>query len=177
MTRALDEPDAVYGLVAQTAELAPDRSAVTFRLRPRSQVRRRLAVDGGRRGVLVQTLKEKGHPPYRDAAEGRKQARSARPAHRALHLHRQPDPRSAAGGGRPAHPLQGLLATREFEQTTLDPPLGSGPYKIGDFRQGAFVSYRRRDDYWAKDLPVNRGRFNFDELRYEYFTKRVSVTA
>ena len=44
-------------------------------------------------------------------------------------------------------------------QTTLDPPLGSGPYKLGDFKQGTFVSYRRRSDYWAKDLPVTRGRF------------------
>ena len=66
-------------------------------------------------------------------------------------------------------------ATREFDQTTLDPPLGSGPYKIGDFKQGAFVSYKRRDDYWAKDLPVNRGRFNFDELRYEYYRDRTAA--
>ena len=66
-------------------------------------------------------------------------------------------------------------ATREFDQTTLEPPLGSGPYKIGDFKQGTFVSYRRRDDYWAKDLPVNRGRFNFDELRYEYYRDRTAA--
>ena len=49
-------------------------------------------------------------------------------------------------------------ATREFDQTTLEPPLGSGPYEIGDFKQGTFVTYKRRADYWAKDLPVNRGR-------------------
>ena len=65
-------------------------------------------------------------------------------------------------------------ATPEFDQTTLEPPLGSGPYKIGDFKQGAFVSYKRRDDYWAKDLPVNRGRYNFDELRYEYYRDRTA---
>ena len=65
-------------------------------------------------------------------------------------------------------------ATREFDQTTLDPPLGSGPYKIGDYKQGQFVSYRRREDYWGKDLPVNRGRYNFDELRYLYFRDRAA---
>ena len=65
-------------------------------------------------------------------------------------------------------------ATREFDQTTLTPPLGSGPYKIGDFKQGTFVSYRRRDDYWGKDLPVNRGRHNFEELRYEYYRDRTA---
>ena len=66
-------------------------------------------------------------------------------------------------------------ATHEFEQTTLDPPLGSGPYRLADFKQGAFVSYKRRDDYWAKDLPVNRGRFNFDELRFEYYRDRTAA--
>jgi microcin C transport system substrate-binding protein len=65
-------------------------------------------------------------------------------------------------------------ATREFDQTTLEPPLGSGPYVIGDFKQGTFVSYQRRPDYWGKDLPVNRGRFNFDELRFEYFRDRTA---
>ncbi len=61
-------------------------------------------------------------------------------------------------------------------RTSLDPPLGSGPYKIGDFKPGTgFVSYRRRDDYWAKDLPVNRGRFNFDEVRYVYFRDRTAA--
>jgi microcin C transport system substrate-binding protein len=54
----------------------------------------------------------------------------------------------------------------------LDPPLGSGPYRIGEFNQGSFVSYRRREDYWGKDLPVNRGRFNFDEVRYLYYRDR-----
>ena len=63
-------------------------------------------------------------------------------------------------------------ATREFDQTTLDPPLGSGPYKVGEFNQGSFISYRRREDYWGRDLPVNRGRFNFDEVRYLYYRDR-----
>jgi microcin C transport system substrate-binding protein len=66
-------------------------------------------------------------------------------------------------------------ASHDFEQTTLDPPLGSGPYKLGDFKQGTFVSYRRRADYWAKDLPVTRGRFNFEEIRYEYYRDRTAA--
>src|SRR5262249_59154873 len=66
-------------------------------------------------------------------------------------------------------------ASHDFEQTTLEPPLGSGPYKLGDFKQGSFVSYRRRADYWAKDLPVMRGRFNFEEIRYEYYRDRTAA--
>jgi microcin C transport system substrate-binding protein len=59
-----------------------------------------------------------------------------------------------------------------FDQTSLERPLGSGPYEIADFKAGTYVTYKRRPDYWAKDLPVNRGRFNFDELRYEYYRDR-----
>ena len=59
-----------------------------------------------------------------------------------------------------------------FDQTSLEPPLGSGPYAIGDFKAGTYVIFKRRPDYWAKDLPVNVGRFNFDELRYDYFRDR-----
>ncbi len=63
-------------------------------------------------------------------------------------------------------------ATHDFTKSTLEPPLGSGPYKIGPYRQGQYVSYIRRADYWAKDLPVNRGQYNFDEVRFEYFRDR-----
>jgi microcin C transport system substrate-binding protein len=62
--------------------------------------------------------------------------------------------------------------THDFTKSTLEPPLGSGPYKIGPFRQGQYVAYLRREDYWAKDLPVNRGHYNFEEVRYEYFRDR-----
>ncbi|MBW2541299.1 MAG: ABC transporter substrate-binding protein [Deltaproteobacteria bacterium] len=58
---------------------------------------------------------------------------------------------------------------RSFEETTLEPPLGSGPYEIAEFEPGRHVSYRRRADYWGADLPVNRGRNNFDSFRWEYY--------
>ncbi len=60
----------------------------------------------------------------------------------------------------------------DFLKESLDPPLGSGPYEIGDFRQGTYITYKRRKDYWAADLPVNRGRYNFDEIRFEYYRDR-----
>jgi microcin C transport system substrate-binding protein len=63
-------------------------------------------------------------------------------------------------------------AGHDFSKSGLDEPLGSGPYKIGKYKTGEFVSYQRREDYWAKDLPVNRGRYNFDEVRFEYFRDR-----
>ena len=59
--------------------------------------------------------------------------------------------------------------SEDITKTTVTPPLGSGPYKIGDFYVGQRVSYRRVDDYWGADLPMNRGRFNFDQVKYDYF--------
>jgi microcin C transport system substrate-binding protein len=60
----------------------------------------------------------------------------------------------------------------DFTKSTLEPPLGSGPYRIKNFRQGEYVAYERRDDYWAKDLPVNKGRYNFDIVRFEFYRDR-----
>jgi microcin C transport system substrate-binding protein len=58
---------------------------------------------------------------------------------------------------------------RDLSRTTTVPPLGSGQYRIGDYRIGRFVVYERVDDYWGRDLPVMRGRFNFDVVKYDYF--------
>src|SRR5262249_39102222 len=60
-------------------------------------------------------------------------------------------------------------ASRNIEETSLEPPLGSGPYKLGSFEAGRFVEIVRVPDYWGKDLPVNRGRFNFDSQRFDYY--------
>src|SRR5690606_33243324 len=57
----------------------------------------------------------------------------------------------------------------KFEETTLSPLIGSGPYRIAGIDPGRSITYRRDPDYWARDLPVNRGRFNFDEIRFEYY--------
>ncbi len=62
-----------------------------------------------------------------------------------------------------------FYASRDFEAPFLDKPLGSGPYAVGEFKQGSHVVYTKRDDYWAKDLAVNRGQLNFTNIRYEYF--------
>ena len=58
---------------------------------------------------------------------------------------------------------------RDFEATTLEPPLGSGPYKVGAFEQGRYVAFSRVPDYWAKDMPIAKGQNNFDTVRFEYF--------
>jgi microcin C transport system substrate-binding protein len=59
--------------------------------------------------------------------------------------------------------------SRDITRPTLEPPLGSGPYRIKSFKTGRSITYERVDDYWGRDIPVNRGRYNFDELVYDYF--------
>jgi microcin C transport system substrate-binding protein len=175
MTRAYDEPDAVYGLVAASAEVAPDRSSATFRLRPQAKFADGSPLTAADVAFTFDTLKEKGHPIYRVQLRDVTRAEALDPLtvrYTFTGTETRDLPLVAA-----TLPIlsKAYYATREFEQTTLEPPLGSGPYRIGDYKQGAFVSYKRRDDYWAKDLPVNRGRFNFDELRFEYYRDRTAA--
>jgi len=63
-------------------------------------------------------------------------------------------------------------ATRPFDESTLDIPLGSGPYKVGKFEVNRYVEFERVKDWWAADLPVNRGSYNFDNVRYEFYRDR-----
>jgi microcin C transport system substrate-binding protein len=174
MVRAYDEPDAVYGLVARSAELAPGGSGVTFRLRKEARFADGSELTAADVVFSFDTLKEKGHPLYRlqlkDVVKAEAlDASTVRYTFTGTQVRDLPLVVAALPVLSKAYYTQ-----HEFDQTTLEPPLGSGPYRIGDFKQGAFVTYRRREDYWARDLPVNKGRHNFDELRYEYYRDRTA---
>ena len=174
ITRAADEPDSYYGLVAETVEIAADQKSVTFRIRAEARFSDGTAITADDCVATFKTIKEKGHPVYRNmlrdiAAAEAIDARSVRYTFVGTELRSLP----ALAGGLPI--LQkAQLDTRVFEDSTLDPWTGSGPYKIGEYRQGAFITFNRRADYWGRDLPVSRGRFNFDEIRYEYFKERLA---
>ena len=172
MTRAYDEPDAVYGLLAEFAEVHNDKKGVTFYLRPEAKFADGMRVKASDVVFTIQTLKSKGHPRYRVSlrdvelveAVDDKTVRFRFKGNQTRDLPQ----RVAELPIIPEH----FYKTVPFEKAGLDLPLGSGPYKVGKFQQGRYVRLMRRDDYWAKDLPINKGRFNFDELRYEYFKDR-----
>ena len=172
MTRALDEPDAVYGLIASAAEVAPDGKSVTFHLRPEAKFADGSPVTADDAVFSFTALKEKGHPNFSLSLRDVVKAEAIDP-HTVRYTFEGELTRDLPLFVAELPVLsKAYYAQHPFEQTTLDPPLGSGPYKISDFRPGTNVTYKLRPDYWAKELNVNRGRFNFDELRYEYYRDR-----
>ena len=172
MARAFDEPDAVYGLVAETADLAGDGMSVTFRLRPEAKFADGSPLTAEDVVFSFDTIKAKGHPALSSQIRDVEKA-EALDAHTVRYTFKGTLTRDLPVNVATLPILSKAYYTEnQFDQTTLKPPLGSGPYKIGNFRPGTYVSYARRDDYWGRDLPVNRGQNNFDEVRYEYFRDR-----
>ncbi len=172
MTRANDEPDAVYGLIAQSADVAKDGLSVTFILRPEAKFSDGTPVTADDVVQSFTLLKDKGHPAIAITLRDVVSAEAVNPATVRYTFK-----------GELVRDLPMIVATlpvlskayytlEKFEETSLKPPLGSGPYKIKAFNPGTYVAYERRQDYWAKDLAVNRGRFNFDEIRYDYYRDR-----
>lgn len=172
MVRANDEPDAMYGLAAKTADVAADGMSVVFKLRPEAKFSDGTPVTAADVVQSFSMLKEKGAPEYsltlRDVVSAEAiDAETVKYTFKGALV--RDLPQIVAG-----MPIlsKAYYEGEKFEETTLKAPLGSGPYKIKEFTAGSHITYVRRDDYWAKDLPVNRGRYNFDEVRYDYYRDR-----
>ncbi|HYM98579.1 MAG TPA: ABC transporter substrate-binding protein, partial [Aestuariivirgaceae bacterium] len=177
MVRAFDEPDAMYGLVAQSVDVAADRKSVNFELRPEARFADGTALTAEDVCDTFRLIKTEGHERIRITIHDVKECQVLSPQSIRYNFEGENTrdlPLVVAG-----LPIfsKAYYQTHEFSKSTLEPPLGSGPYKIGPFRQGQYVAYLRRDDYWAKDLPVNRGQYNFDEIRFEYFRERTAELA
>ncbi|MGI9435722.1 MAG: extracellular solute-binding protein [Geminicoccaceae bacterium] len=172
MTGSLDEPFSYYGLLAETIETPEDRSWVIFGLDPDARWHDGEPVTPEDVVFSFEALTTKGHPQYRAyyaSVTGAEKLDDHRVkftfdgnVNRELPL---------IMGQLPILPKH-YYETVPFDQTSLKPPLGSGSYKIKSFEAGRTVVYERVEDYWGKDLPVNRGHNNFDEVRYEYYRDR-----
>lgn len=175
MASAADEPDAMYGLVAKTADIAEDRKSVTFALREEARFADGSPLTAEDVCDSFRLLSTEGHERIRitirdvEACEvlGPHEVRYRFKGERTRDL-----PLTVAG-----LPVfsKAYYAKVDFTKSTLEPPLGSGPYKVKGFQPGEYVAYGRREDYWAKDLAVNKGRHNFDEVRFEYFRERTAA--
>ncbi|MEL6372849.1 MAG: extracellular solute-binding protein [Pseudomonadota bacterium] len=172
MVPAGDEPGSVYGLVARTAEIADDKKAVTFVLRKAARFSDGSKLTAADVVFSFDILKKDGAPVYRNLLRDVVKA-EALDDYTVRYTFKGDLVRNLPVTVATLPILsKAYYSKRRFKEVTLEPPLGSGPYKIEKFDQGRFIAYSRRTDYWAKDLPVNVGRFNFNTLRYEYYLNR-----
>ncbi len=169
MSRSADEPETDYGLVAQSAEIPPDKSWVIFNLRPEARFHDGSPITADDVVFSFDTLKEKGQPFFRSYYEAVTRAEKL-DDHRVRFVFAPGDNHETPSIISELPVLsKNYWAKHKFDETTLDPPLGSGPYRIKSFEVGRTIVLERVPDYWAKDLPVNKGLNNFDTIRVDYY--------
>ena len=169
MVRANDEPDALYGLIAETIEYPEDLSYVAFNMRPEARFHDGEPVTAQDIVFTINALKNDGHPYYRNLLSDIANVTAE------TDLRVRIDLSPGAGSG-----LLGDIAelavlpehfydTVPFDESWMDIPLGSGPYKVASVDPPRAITFCKDPDYWAADLPVNVGRNNFECFNYEYF--------
>lgn len=170
LTGNLEEPDAMYGLVAERLEYPENREWVIFYMRPEARFRDGTTVTAQDVVFSYNILLEKGTPTFKTTFQDFEQV-EALDDHTVKFTFDPDGPLREllmTAGGLPIF-SEAYYADRDFAESSLDAPMGSGPFELLDVDAGRSVSYKRRDDYWAKDLPVNVGQNNFDVITFEYF--------
>ena len=169
MVRSLDEPFSLYGLIAEAVDVPADRGSITFYLRPEARFSDGAPLTADDVVHSYALLREKGLPFHR-SYYSKVASAEAIDAHTVRFTF-------IPGADREIPLILGLMpilpkhrmTAEAFERTTLEPPVGSGPYLVGRVDPGRSILYRRNPEYWGKNLAVMRGRFNFDDVRYDYF--------
>ena len=169
MESSRDEAFAEYGLLVESALVANDLSSVSFMLRKQARWHDGKPVTADDVAFSLNILKSKGAPFYRFYYANVEKAEVLSP-HKVKFIFKGRKNRElpliiGQLPILPKHHWQG----RDFERTTLEPPLGSGPYKIGKVDPGRSITFERVADYWGRNLGVNKGRYNFDAIRFEYY--------
>ena len=169
MVSGADEPASTYCLICETVELAPDNTWVEFKLHQNARFSDGSAITPEDIIFSFNILKDQGAPAYRFMLADVDRIESNGKDQVKFHFS-TPDNRELPIiiGDIPVL-SRAYWENGDFSETTLEPPVSSGPYEVEEFDVGRFVAYRRLDEYWAKDQPVNRGKFNFNSIRYEYF--------
>ena len=168
-----DEPDSVYGLVAESLEYPEDRSEVIFNMRPEARFSDGSPLTAADVVFSYEVLRDKGLPSFRAVIEKQIESAEALGPHRVKFTFKDGVPTrdlpQTAGGLPIFSKAYYETSGADFEESTLTPAIGSGPYVLESIDVGQQIIYKRNPDYWGKDLPINRGRHNFDTIRIEYF--------
>ena len=169
---AADEPDAAYGLIAAEVALAPDRRSVRFLLRPEARWHDSTPVTAADVAFSFEILTTEGAPSFATQLAGVDRVETSGDRNVTFHLV-DPDNRKLPliVGGMPIV-SEAYFRGRSFGETTLEPPLGSGPYRVGKVDAGRSIGFQRVADYWGAALPVMTGRYNFDTIFIDYYRDR-----
>lgn len=170
LTNSLDEPFTEYGLLAESVQVPEDRSWVAFKLREEARWHDGKPVTVDDVIFSFEALTTKGNPGFRAYYADVVKAEAAGPrtvrfTFKEGIVNRELPLIMGQLTILPKHDFE----TKAFDETTLEPPIGSGPYRIETLEAGKFIQFRRVQDYWGKDLPVNRGHYNVDAIRYDYY--------
>lgn len=176
MVSSLDSLDQMYGLIAESVTHPPDKSWVSFRMRPEARFSDGSPLTAEDVVFTFEMMKTKGQLRYR-AYFGDIETVEALGPHEVKFTFRQ---------GAPVRDLLQTVAStdifskayyqdRDFSRASMDPPLGSGAYQVARADAGRTLIFRRDPDYWAKDLPVNVGINNYDEIRIDYYADQASA--
>lgn len=172
LKRSPDEPFSLYGLVAESLEVAPDRSWIVFNINPKGKWQDGTPITAKDVVFSYKTFLEKGPPSQRMAFKKVEKAEVIN-NHKVKFTFKKID----GEYDREMPLMMGVMLLipehffkgKDFEKTGLTPLLTSGPYKVAKIEPGRSIIYKRDPNYWAKDLPVNKGYFNFDTLRFDFY--------
>lgn len=175
MEQSVDQPSASYGLVAEAFRQSDDYSQATYRLNPKARFHDGEPIKPEDVIWSLKVLRE-NQPLYADYYRNVERVEKTGD-HEVTFYFDQKGNRELPQimGDMPVLPQHWWEGTgpdgnpRDISQPTTEPPLGSGPYRIKDFDLGKTITWERVEDYWAADIPVRKGRFNFDNIRYTYF--------
>ena len=175
MARSADEPFTFYPLIAQTIDTPPDRSWAEFTLDPRAKFSDGVPITADDVAFSVELLKTKGRPGARSAFSQIRKT-EVKDAHHIRFTFKDAANRElplilASMNVLPKHAVD----SDTFDQSTLKPMIGSGPYVFDHIQPGNSVSFRKDSNWWGKDLPANRGLYNFDEITYEFYRDSYSM--
>ncbi|MBN9007701.1 MAG: ABC transporter substrate-binding protein [Rhizobiales bacterium] len=172
MARAGDEPDAMYGLAAKSVRISADGLTYTFTMRPEVRFHDGQKLTAHDAAFSLTILKAKGHPLITQQMRDMVTAEATDDATLVVTF--------SPKRGRDVPPFvaglpifsQAYYTAHPFDESTLDVPLGNGPYKVGRFEPNRFIEFDRVKDWWGAELPVNRGSYNFDTVRFEFYRDR-----